>query len=335
MKEDVRTAVLGTGMYVPPKVVTNDDLAKVMTTTDEWIVERTGIRERHYVEGEVGASDLAYEAAVMACRNAGVEPKDLDLIILASLSPDYCFPGSGVLLQARLGVPGIPALDVRNQCSGFLYGLSIADAFIRAGSYRRILLTGSEVHSTGLDFSDRGRDVAVLFGDGAGAVVLGPVPAAEGRGLIVSRIHADGSHAKDLWCEGPASRLQPRFTHEMLDEGRHFPRMNGKRVFVDAVRTMPAVVHACLEAAGLQLGDVDLFIAHQANLRICNAVQEKLGLPDSKVFNNIQRYGNTTAGSIPIALHEAVQEGRLRKGGLLCLASFGSGYTWGGALIRW
>lgn len=335
MDNELRTAVLGTGMYVPPKVVTNDDLAKLMTTSDEWIVERSGIKERRYVEGESGASDLAYEAAVAACANAGVKPSDIDLIIFATLSPDYGFPGSGVLLQAKLGIPCVPALDVRNQCSGFLYGLSAADAFIRTGQHRKVLLVGAEVHSTGLDFTDRGRDVTVLFGDGAGAVVLGAIPAEEGRGVLVTRLHADGSHAKDLWLEAPASRLSPRITKEMLDQGRHYPKMNGKRVFVDAVRTMPAVVHECLEAAGLAIGDVDLFIAHQANLRICAAAQERLGLPDAKVFNNIQRYGNTTAGSIPIALHEALQEGRISKGGLLCLASFGSGYTWAGALIRW
>ena len=335
MDHAVRTAVLGTGMYVPPKVVTNDDLSKRMTTTDEWIVERTGISERRYTEGEVGASDLAREAALAACRDAGMEPSGIDLIIFATLSPDYGFPGSGVLLQAKLGLKDVPALDVRNQCSGFLYGLSTADAFIRTGQYMRVLLVGAEVHSTGLDFSDAGRDVTVLFGDGAGAVVLGPVPADAGRGVLVTRLHADGSHAKDLWLEAPASRMAPRISKEMIDEGRHFPKMNGKRVFVDAVRAMPAVVHECLAAAGLAIGDVDLFIAHQANLRICAAVQERLGLPDEKVFNNIQRYGNTTAGSIPIALHEAVAAGRLQKGGLLCLAAFGSGYTWSGALIRW
>jgi len=331
----MRTKVLGTGMYVPPKVVTNDDLAKFMTTTDDWIVERTGIKTRRYTEGEVGASDLAYEAALQACRSAGIEPSSIDLIIFATLSPDYGFPGSGVLLQAKLGAKDIPALDVRNQCSGFLYGLSVADALIRTGQYQRVLLVGAEVHSTGLDFSDRGRDVAVLFGDGAGAVMLGPVDAEEKRGILVTRLHSDGSHAKDLWLEAPASRYSPRLTKEMIDEGRHYPKMNGKRVFVDAVRSMPAVVEECLAAAGLNIADIDLFIAHQANLRICNAVQERLGLDDTKVFNNIQKYGNTTAGSIPIALHEAAAEGRIKKGGLVCVASFGSGYTWAGALIRW
>ena len=335
MEGTIRTAVLGTGMYVPPKIVTNDDLAKRMTTTDEWIVARTGIKERRYVEDGVGTADLAYEAARQACAQAGIKPEEIDLVIFATLSPDYNFPGSGVLLQAKLGAKDIPALDVRNQCSGFLYGLAAADALIRTGQYRRVLLVGAEVHSTGLDFSNNGRDVTVLFGDGAGAVVLGPVPAEEGRGILVVRLHADGSHAKDLWTEAPASCHGPRLSKEMLDEGRHYPKMNGKRVFVDAVRSMPAVVHECLNAAGLALGDIDLFIAHQANLRICDAVQERLGLPAEKMFNNIQRYGNTTAGSIPIALHEAVTEGRVRTGGLVCLASFGSGYTWAGALIRW
>ncbi|MBI5527470.1 MAG: ketoacyl-ACP synthase III [Deltaproteobacteria bacterium] len=335
MGTDIKAAVLGAGMYVPPKVVTNDDLAKLMTTSDEWIVARTGIKTRHYVEGETGAADLAYEASVEACRNAGIEPGDLDCIVFSTLSPDYNFPGSGVLLQARLGAPGVPAIDIRNQCSGFIYGLSTADAFIRAGQYRRVLVVGSEVHSTGLDFSDRGRDVAVLFGDGAGAVVLGPIAADEGRGVLATRLHSDGGGAKDLWVEAPASRYNPRLTHEMLDAGKHYPAMNGKKVFVNAVRAMPTVVGECLAGAGLKIGDIDLFIPHQANLRICTAVQEHLGLSDTKVFNNIQKYGNTTAASIPIAVCEAQREGRLKRGDLLCIASFGSGYTWAAALIRW
>ena len=335
MEAELRSTVLGTGMFVPPKVVTNEDLSKLMSTSDEWIVARTGIKTRHYTEGETGASDLAYEAALVACRAAETDPSEIDCIIFATLSPDYNFPGSGVLLQSRLGAVGIPAIDIRNQCSGFIYGLSMADAFIRSGQYRKVLLIGAEVHSTGLDFSDNGRDVAVLFGDGAGAVLLGGVRADGGRGVLATRLHSDGGGARDLWVEAPASRLNPRLTREMMEEGRHYPRMNGKKVFVNAVRTMPTVVSECLAAAGLKIGDIDLFIAHQANLRICTAVQEALGLPDSKVFNNIQKYGNTTAASIPIALHEALAEGRLKSGDLLCLASFGAGYTWAGALIRW
>jgi len=335
MEGNFRSVVLGTGMYVPPRVVTNDDLAARITTSDEWIVARTGIKTRCFVDGETGASDLAYEAALEACRSAGVQPADLDCIVFATLSPDYNFPGSGVLLQARLGAAGVPALDIRNQCSGFIYGLAVADSFIRTGQYRCVLVVGSEVHSTGLDFSDRGRDVAVLFGDGAGAFVLGPGRKDEDRGILVTRLHSDGGGAKDLWLEAPASRYNPRLTHEMLDAGKHFPAMNGKKVFVNAVRAMPTVVGECLAGAGLKIGDIDLFIAHQANLRICTAVQEQLGLPDSKVFNNIQKYGNTTAGSIPIAVYEAGKQGRLKGGDLLCIASFGSGYTWAGALIRW
>jgi 3-oxoacyl-[acyl-carrier-protein] synthase III len=330
-----RTAILGVGHYVPTRVVTNHDLAKMFNTSDEWIVQRSGIRERRYIEHDgIGASDLAIPAARMACERAGVAVSDIDAIIFATLSPDVFFPGSGCFLQAKLGIPGIPALDIRNQCSGFLYGLSIADAWIRAGMYKRVLLVGSEVHSTGIDFSDEGRDVTVLFGDGAGAVVLGPTHDEE-RCVQSITLHADGSGAADLWIEAPSSRNSPsRITQQMMDERKHYPRMNGKQVFRWATDKMPEAAHTALKMASKTTSDVDLFVPHQANLRINEFVAKKLGIPQEKVASSIERYGNTTAASIPITLSEAFAEGRANPGTLVLFAAFGSGYTWGGGVVR-
>lgn len=330
----IRTRILGTGHYVPERVVTNKDLEKLMDTTDEWIQQRTGIKERRWIDTNTGASDLGKIAAERALDMAGLKAKDLDAIIFASLSPDYCFPGSGCLLQALLDVPGIPALDVRNQCSGFIYGTQIADAWIRSGVYRKVLFVGGEVHSTGLDLTTTGRDVSVIFGDGAGAVVFGATEE-EGRGVLHTHAGADGRFAKELWVELPASRNIPRLTNEMLDEGRHYPKMNGREVFKHAVRKLPETVLGSLAACGLSIKDVDLFIPHQANLRISEAVQKALELPDSKVYNNIDRYGNTTAASIPIALDECVRSGRLKEGQLLAVGAFGAGFTWGSAIVRY
>ncbi|HFE51919.1 MAG TPA: ketoacyl-ACP synthase III [Bacteroidetes bacterium] len=327
-----RSRIVGTGMYVPPKIVTNRDLEPLVGTSDSWVRERTGIEQRHWVEGEVGASDLAYEASRGALEAAHVEPEDLDFIIFATLSPDYPFPGSGCLLQAKLGVPGIPTLDVRNQCSGFVYALAIADQFIRTGTYDRVLVVGAEVQSTGLDLSPRGRDMAVLFGDGAGAVVL---EATEGeRGILSTHLHADGRYAKMLWLEDPGSRKNPRLTHEMIEAGTIYPKMNGREVFRHALIRFPEVIREGLEANGLKPEDVALVIPHQANQRITDAIAERLGL-QGRVFSNIARYGNTTGASIPIALHEAVQQGRIREGDIVVLAAFGAGFAWASAVIRW
>lgn len=329
-----RTAILGVGHYVPSKVVTNDDLSKLMNTSDEWIVQRSGIRERRYIEHDgIGASDLAVPAAQMACERAGCDVSEIDAILFATLSPDVNFPGSGVFLGHKLGLKGVPALDVRNQCSGFLYGLSVADAWIRTGMYRRVLLVGSEVHSTGLDFSDEGRDVTVLFGDGAGAALLGPTDD-DDRGVQSVVLHADGVGATDLWVEAPASRSQPRLTDAMMAERRHYPKMQGKQVFRWATEKMPEVTHEALQKAGKTLADVDLFVPHQANLRINEFVARKLGLPWERVVNTIERYGNTTAATIPLSLSEAWGEGRAKAGQLVAFAAFGSGYTWGGAVVR-
>jgi 3-oxoacyl-[acyl-carrier-protein] synthase-3 len=325
--------ILGTGSHLPERVVTNDELAQLMDTSDQWIRERTGIRERRFVKPGVGTSELAVEASRRALESANVEPEDIDHIILATLSPDYTFPGSAVMMQEMLGARNVGALDVRNQCSGFLYGLAIADAFIKSGQYRNILLAGSEVHSTGLDLTTRGRDVAVLFGDGAGAVVLGP--AEDGRGICSVHTHSQGKYVKKLWLEAPASRCHPRITEEMLHEGRHFPEMEGRAVFKHAVVRFPQVIREALSANEIELEDVDLFILHQANLRIVEAVASSLGVPLEKFFNNIERVGNTTAASIPIALDEAVQAGRVQPGDRLVLAAFGSGFTWASALVEW
>jgi 3-oxoacyl-[acyl-carrier-protein] synthase-3 len=327
-----RAKILGTGHHVPERVVTNAELEKLMDTTDEWIQQRTGIRERRWIDRECGASDLALPATQRALEMAGLEAKDIDAIIFGTLSPDFNFPGSGCLLQALLGLPGVPALDIRNQCSAFVYGTQIADAWIRAGVYRHVLLIGSEVHSTGLDLTTRGRDVSVIFGDGAGAVVFGPSD--DDTGVLATVAGADGAFARELWLEMPGSRYLPRITEEILAEGRHYPKMNGREVFKHAARKLPEAVVTALGAAGLGPADIDLFIPHQANLRISEAVQKALGLPDERVFNNIQTYGNTTAASIPIALDECVRSGRLQRGQLLATGAFGAGFTWGSVIIR-
>ena len=335
----MRAVFLGIGHYLPERVVTNEELATLMDTSDEWIRQRTGIHERRFVDFEkepMGASDLAARAAERALNDAGVDKNDIDLIIYATLSPDKMFPGDGVLVQAKLGIPaGVPALDVRNQCSGFLYGLSTANAFIRSGVYKRVLLIGSEVHSTGLNFSDAGRDVAVLFGDGAAAVVLGAEDTDEERGILSCPLHADGRFADALQIPYPSSAEMPRATPEKIRAGHHWPRMQGKTVFKHASIRMPEAVLEALHANGYQPSDLKLLVPHQANLRISEMVQKRLELRGDQVFNNIQKYGNTTACSIPLALHEAVLAGRLERGDLLCLAAFGAGFTWGSALIRW
>ncbi|MBI4540281.1 MAG: ketoacyl-ACP synthase III [Gemmatimonadetes bacterium] len=330
-----RAEFISTGFYVPERVVTNDELRQWWDTSDQWIRERTGIKQRYWVEpGKQGGSDLALEATRMALERADMDASELDCIIYATLSPDYFFPGSGVYLQRKLGVFGIPALDIRNQCTGFLYGLAVADAWIRTRQYRRILLVGAEVHSTGLDFGPAGRDLGVLFGDGAGVAILGPTDA-DDRGVLSTHLFADGRYAELLWCESDASARFPRISHQDLDEGRQYARMQGREVFKHAVARMMESVLAALGAHGLGPGDVDLLIAHQANLRINEVVQRQLDLRDDRVYNNIDRYGNTTAATIPIAIDECVQSGRLRRGTLLVLTAFGSGFTWGSALVRW
>ncbi len=332
----MQTVIKGTGRFVPPRKVTNHDLARWMETSDEWIRQRTGIEERYWIaaEGRTGASDLGLAASRLALERAGWEARDLDLIIFATLSPDYFFPGSGCLLQAKLGLNSTPALDIRQQCTGFLYGLATADAYIRSSLARRVLLVGAEVHSTGLDVSTRGRDVAVIFGDGAAAVCLEAADTTEQVGVLAVSLHADGSMAESLMTEAPASCCNPRIDEEMLRQGRHYPHMDGRNIFKLAVRRLPEVANEVLTKTGLDVRDVDLFIPHQANLRINQAFAKAMDLPQNKVFNNIQRYGNTTAASIPLALDEALERKLIGPGATVMFLGLGSGLTWGAVLYR-
>jgi 3-oxoacyl-[acyl-carrier-protein] synthase-3 len=328
-----RSRITGLGFHVPPRTVTNHDLEQLMDTSDAWIVERTGIRERHFVDDGVGSSDLGIEAARRALADAGRTPADVDFVIFATTTPDWMFPGNGVIVQERLGLGTVGALDVRNACSGFLYALSVADAYVSLGRCRCVLVIGAEVQSTGLDLSTRGRDMAVLFGDGAGAAVVEPCEAP--RGILSWGLHAEGALAKELWCEAPTSRERGRITPEMLAAGRQYPIMNGRQVFKNAAVRFPEVIHEVVASAGHTLEDVALVVPHQANRRIGDAVADRLGLPAEKVFQNIERYGNTTAASIPIALTEARDAGRVREGDLVVLAAFGAGFAWAGCAIRW
>jgi 3-oxoacyl-[acyl-carrier-protein] synthase-3 len=329
-----RSRFLGTGFAVPERVVTNDELSQLVDTTDEWIRTRTGIQERRWVsEGETGV-DLAYRATQRALEMAELTPGDIDAIVYATSSPDHFAPGNGVYLQRLLGLSTVPALDVRTQCSGFIYALSVADAWIRTNQYRRILVIGSEIQSTGLDLSTAGRHVAVIFADGAGAAILGPGDSRDG-GILAFDLHSEGAHAEKLWVDSPGSMYHPRVSQEHLEAGRHFLEMDGREVFRHAVVRMPESVRAVLAAAGASVEDITLLLAHQANLRISEVMQKDLGLRDDQVYNNIMWYGNTTAATIPIALDECVRTGRLKQGDLLVMTSFGSGFLWGSAAVRW
>lgn len=336
MSQMYRSKFLSTGGFVPPRVWSNHDISAMMDTSDEWIVQRTGIKQRHWVEKNVSTSDLAFEASKRALAQAGLEAKDLDMVILATITPDHEFPGTACFLQAKLGVPGIPALDVRQQCTGFIYGISIADQFVRTGTYKRILVVGAEVHSKGLDLTPRGRDVGVLFGDGAGATVIVRAEQDDDSMILSTHLHSDGSYAKELWVPAPGMGHDGiRLSSEMILNGDHFPKMNGKSVFVHATKRMPEAIHECLHANRVTPDQVDLFVFHQANLRINEMVAKQLSIPEDKVFNTIDRFANTTAATIPLGLDEAVKAGRLKKGMLVASAAFGSGFTWGSALYRW
>lgn len=334
-----RSKVLGIGSYVPPRVWTNQDLTQLMDTSDEWVQQRTGIHQRHWVdlESSTSTSDLALEASKRALDSSGVSKDELDMIILATLSPDHEFPGTACFLQAKLDRPEIPALDVRQQCTGFIYGMGIADQFIRGGVYEKILVVGAEVHSRGLDRSTRGREVAVLFGDGAGAVVMGAteVSSDQDSQIFSTHLHADGRFAKELWVQEPSMARAGDRVKTDLPALDFYPKMNGKTVFQHACRRMPEVLVEALTKNKVSLEDVDLFVFHQANLRINEMVAKQLGIPEDKVFNTIQKFGNTTAATIPIGLDEAARAGKLKKGMLVASAAFGSGFTWASALYRW
>jgi 3-oxoacyl-[acyl-carrier-protein] synthase-3 len=331
-----RAVIRATGRYVPSRIVTNEDLTRQMETSDEWIRQRTGIEQRHWVDADApaGASDLALEASRIALQRAEWNAQDLDLIIFATLSPDIFFPGSGCLLQHKLGLSRTPALDIRQQCTGFIYGVATADAFIRSGQAARILLVGAEVHSTGLDISTAGRDVSVIFGDGAAAVCIEAVESEAPVGILASALHARGELAESLMVEAPASRRRPRIDEQMMAERRHYPSMDGKAIFKQAVRSLPEVTFEVLQKAGLELPDIDLFIPHQANMRINQLFEKTMELPEGKVFHNIQRYGNTTAASIPLALDEAREMGLVGKGSTVLFLALGSGLTWGANIHR-
>lgn len=339
----VKSIIKGAGHYVPENTVTNNDLAQRMTTSDEWITERTGIKERHHRKNRNDAEEttafLGFKAAEMALKNAGMTARDLDYIVFATLSPDYYFPGCGVLVQEMLGCDTIGALDVRNQCSGFVYAMSVANAFIKSGTYRNILVIGAEIHSFGLDFSDEGRGVSVIFGDGAGAVILSATKDETAGDILSVNMHAEGKYADDLCTKFPGSKYgwsdRMRLEPGAVTNHEVYPVMNGNFVFKHAVTRFPETMLEALNAAGKTIDDLDLFIPHQANLRIAQFVQQKMGLPDDKVFNNIQKYGNTTAASIPLALSEAIAAGKVQRGDLVLLSAFGSGFTWGSVLFEY
>lgn len=328
-----KTKIAGIGYYVPERIVTNKDLEKLMDTSDEWIVTRTGIHERRWVDSKIGTSDLGVKAAEKAFDMAKVSAKDIDLVIFATLTSDYNFPGSAVQIQDKMGMDTIGAFDIKAACSAFVYSLSIGDQFVKTGQADNVLVIGAEVQSTGLDLSTNGRDMAVLFGDGAGAAVLQPSNCSSE--ILSTHIHSQGKYLKDLWIEAPTSVESPSLTKEMIDEGRHYPQMNGREVFRNAVTRFPQVIKEALNKNNLSVDDVNMFIPHQANLRITQSVAKRLGVGMDRMYSNIERYGNTTGASIPIALAEAHQEGKIKKDDIVILAAFGSGFTWASAAIRW
>lgn len=330
----LHSQIAGTGHAVPDRVVTNDELATLMDTSDEWIQQRTGIRQRHWItEGETGVG-IAATASRRAMEMAGISAKDLDAIVYATSSSDHFAPGNGVFLQRELDAGLIPSIDIRTQCSGFVYALSIADAYVKTGAFRTILVVGAEVQSTGMDVTTRGRNTAVIFADGAGAAIVRAVDDAAGSRVLAWDLHGDGRYAEKLWVDSPGSIYHPRNQAAHLDD-KVFLDMDGKEVFRHATTRMPESVRAVLAAAGKTSADLKLLIPHQANLRIAEMIQKDLGLRDDQVYNNIERFGNTTAGTIPIALDECVRVGRLERGDLVAFTAFGSGFLWGSALVRW
>lgn len=328
------TRIAGLGHYVPPRVVTNHDLEQLMDTSDAWIQERTGIKQRHFAAPGVTCTDLAAHAARAALADAGWSPDDVQLLIFATLSPDLYFPGNGVLLQHKLGLGEVGAMDIRNQCTGFVYGLAAADGYIRMGMVDRVLLIGAELQSPGIRMSTAGRDTGVLFGDGAGAICLAVTDGANGSHVLGHRLHSNGKYALELCIRQPGAASKPWISKEMIDQGGTFPYMNGREVFKHAITKFPDVIREVLCAHQLTPDDLTMVIPHQANLRITEAVRKRLELPEEKVYSNIERFGNTTAASIPIAFSEVVKHGKVKRGDLVCLASFGSGFTWGASLLR-
>ena len=330
-----KSKIKGVGFYVPDNVIKNSDLEEIMDTSDEWIQERTGIKERRWVEGDLTTSLMGTYASKIAIKNANISKNDIDFIIFATLSPDYFFPGSGVLLQKNLQIKEVGALDIRNQCSGFIYGLSVADQYIKSGMYENILVVGSEIHSGGLDKSSRGRSVSVIFGDGAGAAIVSK--SNDESEILSTHLHSEGKFAEELAVIKPATTFWiDKIIDDCDEDGQgFFPKMNGNFVFKNAVKRFEEVIFESLNHNNYTSKDIDMLITHQANLRISQYIQKKLNIDDNNIFNNIMSYGNTTAASIPIALYEALKKNKIKRGDLVCLAAFGSGFTWASALIRW
>jgi 3-oxoacyl-[acyl-carrier-protein] synthase-3 len=331
----MNSKITGLGFYVPERIMNNEEVCATIDSSDEWITERTGIKERRIFNPETDTvSNMAAKAARIALDRAGKTPKEVDAIFFATLSPDYYFPGSGVLLQKHLGLNKIPCFDLRAQCAGFIYALSVADQYIKTGKFKTVLVAGSEIQTNILEMSNRGKAMGVLFGDGAGVVVL-EATNEKGKGLISINQYAEGKFAEELYCKLPSSHLPCRFPTDAWETGDALPHMNGKLVYIHAVKAMCEVLRESLAEVNLKESDIDLFIPHQANRRICEAVQKQLGISEEKVVININKYGNTTAASIPIALTETWEQGKIKDGDLIALASFGSGFVWGSSLIRW
>lgn len=326
--------IIGLGHYVPERIVTNADLEQIMDTTNEWIIERTGIEERRWFNPDKDTvANMATRATHMALEDANIAVDEIDFIVFATITPDYFFPGSGVLLQRELGLQGIGALDIRNACSGFIYGLSVADQFVKSGMYKTVLVIGAEIQSSALDKSTEGRSSSVIFADGAGAAILRATD--KSKGILSTHLHADGDYAEELYVKDPGSSRKVRLSKDMLDGKTFNLTMNGNAVFKHAVTRFSEVINEALTANGRSVDDIDLLVPHQANLRISQFVQKQFKLSNHQVYNNIMHYGNTTAASIPIALSEANQKGLLKEGMTVCLAAFGSGFTWASALIDW
>ena len=333
MKNNINAYIKGVGYNVPKNIIKNSYFEEFMDTSDQWIKERTGIIERRFADKGQGPSDLAIPAVQMALDNSKLTTDDIDFIIFATSTPDYYIPGSGCLIQEKMNFKNIGALDVRCQCSGFIYAISIADQYIKTGMYENILVIGAEVQSTGMDLSNDGRNTAIIFADGAGAAILSPTK--EDKGILSTHLRTDGKYVKELWLEAPSSKVKPRLTESILSGKKQFLTMNGREVFRHAIKLFPEIILEALEYNNLKVDDIDLLIPHQANKRITQAIQKKMNLKDNQVISNIHKYGNTTAATIPIGLCEAVMENKLKKGDILVLAAFGSGFSWGSAILKW
>ncbi|MDC0145035.1 ketoacyl-ACP synthase III [bacterium] len=329
----VSSYIKGMGYYVPDRVIDNSYFTDFMDTSDKWIRERTGIKERRFAAPNQGPSDIAIPAVEMALKNSNLNTNDIDFIIFATSTPDYYIPGAGCLIQDKMNFNNIGSLDIRNACSGFIFALSIANQYIKAQTYKNILVIAAEVQSTAMDLSNDGRDTAIIFADGAAAAVISSTT--DDKGILSTHLHSNGKYAKELWVEAPSSKKKPRLNQDILNEGKHFLKMNGKEVFRHAVKLFPDVIMEGLRYNNLTTEDIDLLIPHQANLRISKMIQKKLQLTDNQVVSNIHKYGNTTAASVPIALCESIMDNKLKKGDILVLAAFGSGFSWGSAILKW